>query len=174
MSPEVPFKPVFEPLDRQNHDRAAFNCGVESLDRYFHRQAGQDLARGLAVPYVMVDPESLKVAGYYTLTNYRVDVGELPPEVTRRVSYTYVPATLIGRLAIDVNYRGKGLGEILLRDALVRSLENSHRVASLAVVVDAIDDSASNFYQRYGFIPFPGHPNRLFLPMATIQRLIDA
>ena len=172
MGSEIPFKPIFEPLGTQ-HDRAAFHCGNESLDLYFQRQAGQDLRRHLAVPYVMVDPRANKVAGYYTLTNYKIDVGELSTAVARRIPYPDVPATLIGRLAVDVGYRGQGLGAILLRDALGRSLQNSTVVASLAVVVDAIDEAATNFYQHYGFILFPNHPDRFYLPMDTIKQLIQ-
>ena len=172
MGPELPFKPIFEPLGDQ-HDRAVFHCGTAPLDLYFQRQAEQDLRRRLAVPYVMVDPRSNKVAGYYTLTNYKIEVGELPAEITRRIPYADIPATLIGRLAIDVAYHGQGLGGILLRDALGRCLQNSSLVASLAVVVDAIDESASGFYQHYGFILFPNHPDRLFLPMDTIKQLIQ-
>ena len=172
MASEFPFKPKFEPLGTQ-HDRAAFHCGTESLDRYFHQQAGQDLRRRLAVPYVMVDPQANIIAGYYTLTNYQVAVGELPPEITRRIPYTDVPATLIGRLALDLKYQGQGLTRLLLMDALSRSFQNSYRIASLAVVVDAIDERASTIYQRYSFIPFPNHVNRLFIPMDTIKKLFE-
>ena len=172
MASEFPFKPIFEPLGTQ-HDRAAFHCGTESLDRYLHHQAGQDLRRHLAVPYVMVDSRANTIAGYYTLTNYQVAVGELPPEISRRVPYTDVPATLLGRLALDLKYQGQGLARILLLDALNRSFQNSSRVASLAVVVDAIDDNANSFYQHYGFIPFSNHPSRLFLPMDTMKKLFE-
>ena len=173
MGSELTFKPTFEPLGPQ-HDRAAFHCGNESLDRYFHQQAGQDLRRRLAVPYVMLDHRTNIIAGYYTLTNYKIEVGELPTGITRRIPYSDVPATLIGRLALDMNYQGQGLGGVLLRDALGRSLQNSDHVASLAVAVDAIDDAASRFYQHYGFIPLPSHPDRLFLPMATINELLQS
>ena len=125
------------------------------------------------MPYVMLDSSSNKVAGYYTLTNYKIDVGQLPTEIIRRIPYPDIPATLIGRLAIDTNYQGQGLGAILLRDALARSLQNSTLVASLAVVVDAIDEAAAMFYQHYGFILFPNHTDRLFLPMDTIKELIQ-
>ena len=172
MALELPFKPIFEPLGSQ-HNRADFHCGNETLDRYFHQQAGQDLRRRLAVPYVMVDPGANTVAGYYTLTNYQVAVEELPPEITRRIPYADVPATLIGRLALDLKYQGQGLARLLLMDALNRSFQNSSRVASLAVVVDAIDDRASTIYQHYGFIPFSNHASRLFLPMDTIKKLFE-
>ena len=170
MGSEPPIKPIFEPLGTQ-HDRAAFHCGTESLDRYFHQQASQDFRRRLAVPYVMVEACANVIAGYYILTNYQVAVEELPPEITRRIPYNDVPATLIGRLALDLKCRGQGLTRLLLMDALSRSFQNSHRVASLAVMVDAIDDRASTIYQHYGFIPFPNNANRLFLPMDTIKKL---
>jgi predicted GNAT family N-acyltransferase len=84
--------------------------------------------------------------------------------------YPLVPATLLGRLAVDVRLRGKGAGEHLLMDALRRALEASREVASVAVVVDAKDDSAVSFYRRYGFIGFADQPRRLFLPMAVIEK----
>lgn len=81
-----------------------------------------------------------------------------------------IPATLLGRLARSVEFRGQGIGEVLLVDALKRALQNSAQVASWAVVVDAKDDEAVNFYKRYGFIPFPNKPNRQFLPMNSIRK----
>jgi len=85
--------------------------------------------------------------------------------------YPVVPATLLGRLAVDVRLRGKGAGEHLLMDALRRALEAAREVASLAVVVDAKDDAAVSFYRHYDFISFADRPRRLFLPMAVIEKL---
>jgi predicted GNAT family N-acyltransferase len=82
-----------------------------------------------------------------------------------------VPATLIGRLAVSTVFRGQGLGEILLMDALHRSLSLSAQIASAAVIVDAKDDHARRFYLKYGFLELPDVPGRLFLPMKTIERL---
>jgi len=82
-----------------------------------------------------------------------------------------VPATLLARLAVDKNHRGKGIGEFLLVDALYRSLTHSREIGSVAVVVDAKDDGARNFYRRYGFIQFHDQPYRLFIPMGTIEKL---
>ena len=82
-----------------------------------------------------------------------------------------VPTTLLGRLARSLDQKGKGIGEILLVDALKKALENSATVASWAVVVDAKDDNASAFYKRFGFIEIRNTPNRLFLPMREIEEL---
>jgi predicted GNAT family N-acyltransferase len=78
---------------------------------------------------------------------------------------------LIGRLARDLQFRGTGAGEFLLMNALQRALRASTEVGSYAVTIDAIDESASAFYSNYGFAPLVGHPNRLYLPMASIARL---
>jgi ribosomal protein S18 acetylase RimI-like enzyme len=156
----------------KQHDRSGFSCGAEPLDRYLREQAGQDARKRVAVPFVLREGKGNAVLGYYTLSALSVDVGAWPEDVARKLpKYPFVPATLLGRLAVDRGLRGKGAGEHLLMDALRRALAASREVASVAVVVDAKDDNAVSFYRRYGFITFPDQPNRLFLPMATIEPL---
>jgi len=87
--------------------------------------------------------------------------------------YPVVPATLIGRLAVDKRYRGKGIGELLLMDALARCAQVSKQVACAAVIVDAKDDTAKRFYIKYGFIELPGVENRLFIPIATVEAMLS-
>ena len=160
-----------EPLGK-HHDRSAFSCGVEPLDRYLREQAGQDTRKRVAAPFVLCEGKSNAVLGYYTLSALSVDVGAWPADVARKLPrYPLVPATLLGRLAIDTRLRGKGAGEHLLMDALRRALEASREVASVAVVVDAKDESALSFYERYGFVSFTDQATKLFLPMVTIERL---
>jgi predicted GNAT family N-acyltransferase len=160
-----------EPLGRQ-HDRSTFSCGIEPLDRYLREQAGQDARRRVAAPFVLCEDKSNTVLGYYTLSALSIDVGAWPEDVAKKLPrYPVVPATLLGRLAIDSRLRGQGAGEHLLMDALRRALEASRKVASVAVVVDTKDDSAVSFYARYGFIRFADQPRRLFLPMAPIERM---
>lgn len=160
-----------EALDKQ-HSRSGFSCGVEPLDRYLREQAGQDARKRVAAPFVLCEGKSNAVLGYYTLSALSVDVGAWPEDVARKLpKYPYVPATLLGRLAVDRRLRGKGAGEHLLMDALRRALAASREVASVAVVVDAKDDTVVSFYRRYGFSTFPDQPNRLFLPMAVVEQL---
>jgi predicted GNAT family N-acyltransferase len=160
---------LIEPLG-SHHNRAAFCCGIEPLDVYFKRQAGQEARKRIAAPFVLLDKSSNTVAGYYTLSSIGINVGELPPEVTKKFpKYPILPATLLGRLAVDKKYQGKKLGEILLMDALYRSLKNE--IASMTVVVDAKDDQACSFYEHYEFIRFPNFTNRLFLTMSTIEKI---
>ena len=161
-----------EPLGKK-HDRAAFSCGKQKLDRYFREQASQDARRHIAAPIVAVHEESeTTVLGYYTLSAFAVELGSLPEAtVTRLRHYPLVPATLLGRLAVDQTHKGRGLGEFLLTDALRRAYEQSAQIASAAVVVEAMDDEAHRFYRYFDFIAFPERQDRLFLPMATIGKL---
>lgn len=101
----------------------------------------------------------------------------MPAEIAKRLRvprYEKLPATLLGRLARSKEFRGSGAGELLLMDALKRALDHSRNIASLAVVVDAKDEKAGAFYKAYGFIDLPDHPNRLFIPMQTIEQLFFA
>jgi ribosomal protein S18 acetylase RimI-like enzyme len=153
------------------HDRAAFSCGVEVLDAYLRTQAGQDLRKRAAVPFVLTE-DGKTIAGYYTLSQFAVELGALPENVAKRLpKYPLVSVTLLGRLAVSTADRGRGLGEMLLMDALHRSLESSMQVASAAVIVDAQDDSAVSFYKKYGFLELPRIDRRLFLPMGTIEQM---
>jgi len=151
----------------------AFDCGVPVLNSYLQQYARQDLERGVATPYVLVPSTNLiEIAGFYTLTATAVKLAELPAETIKRLpKYPFVPATLLGRLAVSVKYRGKGLGEYLLIDALKRSLEASRVVGSAAVIVDAKDSSGVRFYERYGFKLLPDQNLRLFIAMKIIAKL---
>lgn len=166
---ETPYS--IEPLG-QDHDRAAFSCGKEPLDRYIKEQANQDARRHYAAPFVLVERGRKMVLGYYTLSSFGVNLKDLPGDTIRKLPrYPLVPATLLGRLAVDQNHHGKGLGELLLMDALRRSLDQADVIGSAVVVVDAMDQEAWRFYRNFEFIPFQNHKGRLFLPMMTILKL---
>ena len=161
---------VIEPLGPK-HDRAAFSCSVEALDAYLHKQAGQDFKKRAAVPFV-ITPDGKTIAGYYTLSQYAVQLDAIPPEVAKKLpKYPHVPATLLGRLAVSSAFRGQGLGEMLLMDALHRALRHSQEMASAGIVVDAKDAAALAFYKKYGFLELPKVERRLFLPMGTVEEL---
>jgi GNAT superfamily N-acetyltransferase len=112
------------------------------------------------------------IAGYYTLSSTSVQLAELPAQTVRNLPrYPLVPATLLGRLAVDRRHQGKGYGRFLLGDALHRAARSE--IASFAMIVDAKDESARRFYERESFLPFPDQPMKLFRPMADIRRLFD-
>jgi predicted GNAT family N-acyltransferase len=153
-----------------DHDRAGFYSGVPELDRYLHRQAGQDARRKVAAPFVLIDLNGVLV-GYYTLSAYSVRVGELPEAIAKKLPrYPLLPATLLGRLAISTSCRGQHLGRFLLMDALHRSWKNTLQVASVGVVVDALDKNARAFYLHHEFRSLRDHPDKLFIAMATIEK----
>lgn len=165
-----PFIYVIQPLTKE-HNRLSFHCGSEALDHYLQKQASQDLRRYLAAVFVLQDLEQKRIAGYYTLAATAIRLADLPGELTRKMpKYPQIPATLLGRLAVDEGYQGLGLGTFLLFDALNRSF--SSEVASMAVVVDAKNEQAKAFYEYHQFIPFTQQPRRLYLPMGTIKKML--
>jgi ribosomal protein S18 acetylase RimI-like enzyme len=170
---EGPFVQI-EPLDRKRHDRSTFSCGAPALDAYLQRQASQDMEKHVAVVYVaLIEPPT--IAGYYTLSQFSIDLVHLPDAIAKRLPrYPVVPATLLGRLAVSSALRGQRIGESLLFDALHRSLLQSAHLASTGVLVDAKDDNAAAFYRRYGFTQILDAGSRLFLPMKTIEQMFSA
>ncbi|MCJ2135715.1 GNAT family N-acetyltransferase [Methylobacterium sp. J-026] len=162
--------PVIAALDPARHDRSRFACGVEALDRYLRMQAGQDARRRVAAPYVLLEPPSAAVIGFYTLSNTSIRSAELPATLVKKLPrYPILPATLLGRLAVDGTRRGEGFGTLLLLDAFRRCLRSE--AATLAVVVDAKDAAAASFYERHEFLRLTDLPDRLFKPMAEIEAL---
>lgn len=161
-----------EPFDRQRHIRSGFTCGIKELDQYLHKQISQDRKRSITAPFVVCREDALEVLGLYTLSALRVELCSLPKDTVRKLpQYPEIPATRIGRLAVDLRWRGMRLGEYLLLDALHKSWQQSHRIGAFAVIVDATNDEARKFYAKYGFKTFPNHPNRLFLPMNIVKKI---
>jgi ribosomal protein S18 acetylase RimI-like enzyme len=159
----------FEPLSKA-HDRTTFFSGSLELDRWFRMQAGQDARRGVTRVFVAVD--GVGVAGFYTLSMFSVASDSMPTDVTRALPrYPDVPAALIGRLARAERVRGRGFGELLVVDALRRILVAAKDVAAFAIVVDAKDLQAEEFYRRFGFVSFPSRQSRMFLPAATAAKI---
>lgn len=154
------------------HDRSRFSCGVQALDNYLKKQANQDINRDIAAIYVLTEEGSNVVLGYYTLSSTIISLDDLPNAISKRLpKYPNLPAILIGRLALDKRCQSKGYGEILLVDALKRSLDLSNAMGSMAVVVDAINEKAKSFYERFGFISFQDIHCRLFITMKSIRKL---
>lgn len=159
----------FEPLGA--HDRAAFSCGTEALDNYIRKQASQDVRKKVAVVYVAT-LDGKTILGYYTLSQYSVQLRDIPIELSKKFpKYPAIPATLLGRLARDISTKGQGVGELLLLDALYRALAMSEQVASAAVITDAKNQKAVDFYKKYGFTELPKTELRLFLPMPAVAAL---
>ena len=154
----------FELLDR-HRDRSSFCSGEAALDNWFHKRAGQDDRRDVARVFVALDED--RIAGYYSLGAFSLGLGTLPAKLSAKLPrYDTIPAALIGRLARDERYRGEGVGEMLLTDAINRALIVARNMAIYAIVVDAKNSQAAAFYQTYGFVPFPLDPERLLITAA--------
>jgi GNAT superfamily N-acetyltransferase len=161
------------PLDSQTHDRTAFSCGVPELDRYIREHASQDVKRDMARVFVAVRAGAPTVCGYYGLSATSFQRESLLAEQAKRLPRYPVPAALLGRLAVDDGAKGNGLGAFLLMDALNRILLATQTLAVHALIVEATDATAGAFYRKYGLIPSIDERRRLFLPMATIRKLVD-
>ncbi len=164
---------VIEPLAGR-HDRSAFSCGQPDLDDWFKRRAGQDERRNVARVFVAVDSD-LGVVGFYSLSSFKLEIDDLPEPMARKLPrYDRVPAALIGRLARDSRVRGKGIGELLLADAVRRILGAAQSLAVFAILVDAKDEHAAAFYEGFGFQRFPLNRNKLFLLISSAAKAVES
>lgn len=157
-----------------SHRKKEFSCGKEMLDNYLQKQANQDIKRKLSVCFVLNDKETNLIQGYYTLANNSISQNLIPAKFQKKLpkSYTSIPTTILGRLAVDNRFKGKGVGKLLLIDALKRSYEIAKSIGSFAVIVDPLDKAAEKFYNKYGFIKLPDS-EKMFLPMNTIKTLFE-
>lgn len=153
-------------LDARRHDRAAFRCGVLALDGYLHKYAAQQNAKGISTVYVLVDDAApSRILGFYTLSAAQVDVQQLSDTDRKKLPRYPVPCFRMGRLACDSAQAGNGLCEVLMGCAVDRCLHARSLVGAYALLVDAKDDKAKVFYQRYGFIACADAPLTLYLPL---------
>lgn len=148
----------------RSYNRKKFSCGNDELDSYIKNYISQDIRRNLCKAFVALDDNN--VVGFYTLSSYAVaesDIGNLP--------YSIIPAVLIGRLAVDSAAKKKGLGRLLLKDALSRIVNASHAIGIHTICVEAKNIEAQSFYKKYGFIEYPSDKLKLYLPIKSIKHL---
>jgi ribosomal protein S18 acetylase RimI-like enzyme len=158
---------LLAPLDAA-HDRAKFHCDSEPLNRYLREQATQDIRRRVAACFVAL-ANGQRIAGYYTLASASLYLADLPASTIKKLPrYPTLPAVRMGRLAVDHEFKGQGLGGALLADALERAARSE--IAAFVLVVDAKDEAAADFYKHHGFMALPDSPLTLFLPLATVQQ----
>lgn len=153
-------------LDAKRHDRAAFRCGVPALDDYLQKYAAQQNAKGISTVFVLVDHAApSKILGFYTLSAAQVGVQQLSDAERKKLPRYPVPCFRMGRLARHIENHGDGLGEILIGCAVDRCLHARSLVGAYALLVDAKNEKAKSFYERYGFIPCADEPMTLYLPL---------
>lgn len=151
-----------------NAQTSLFSCGEPILDAYLHNYAKQDIKRSIARIFI-ASPigEPQRVAGFYSLSAASIAADSFPEAMRRKLPRYPVPVALIGRLAVDEQAQGKGLGSVLLVDACKRVVAASQSLAVAAMVVDAKSPQAATFYQHFGFIELPGQQGRWMLPYST-------
>ncbi|WNJ17210.1 GNAT family N-acetyltransferase [Pontibacter sp. G13] len=156
------------------HNRKDFNSGSRYLDLYLRKTVNQDIRRKLTACYVLADEPDNRVMGYYTLSNNLLPRDTLPERMAKKLpsSYPGIPAILLGRLAVDQDFQGRGIGKALLIDALARCYQISNTLGAFAVIVDPIGQAAEEFYAQFGFLRLVD-TNKMFLPMRAIKRLLD-
>lgn len=144
------------------HDVAGFDCGRPALNSYLTRYALANQAMNGAQTYVAMD-EDRGVVGYYSLAVGQVQHAGAPDRLIKGLARHPVPVMILARLAVDQAWQGKRLGQGLLRDALLRTLQASDIAGLRAIVVHAKDEGARRFYQHFGFTPWADNPLQLFL-----------
>lgn len=153
-----------------SHKKNLFECEEPSLGSYLRKQAGQDVKRQVAACFILEGAHGA-IKGYYTLSADSIDRSLIPESLQKKLPYKNLPVTLLGRLARDRNYKGRGIGELLLADALSRAYRASYAIGACAVVTDPINEKARNFYKSFGFITLES--GRMFIPMETIKASIS-
>jgi GNAT superfamily N-acetyltransferase len=154
----------------KNHRRDQFDCGEESLTRYLKLFAMQNMRKMLSTCYVHAK-EDLQVKAYYTLSNYSLIKNDIKPDTFPfKIVFDHIPTTLLGKLAVDKTMQNQGMGKWMVLDALFQSYKIAMLSGSIAVVVEALNENAANFYQRLGLKLL--HDNKYIITMKSIEKLI--
>ena len=164
---------IFEEIS-DHHDRAAFECEATPLTEYLKKFAKQNHEKGITLTFVAIEkgkPQS--ILGYYSVNAGQVDFDSLPADARKRIPKYPIPIMRLGRLAVDKQVKGKGIGRALLMDAFNRAIEASKTLGVFAVIVDAKDENAKAFYKKYGFIEFLDKPMALFILMSTVKDALN-
>lgn len=170
---------VIEPFDPEKHDRTAFSCGIEQVDNYFRKTANKLAKAGNVRLYVMAVPDG-GVIGFYAINAHGVHYEDLPSKFARtRTAHGSIPAAYISMIGRDRRFRGEGYGGDLLVDALKRIARAADEIGIAVVMMDVLDcgdpDRVARrqaLYAGFGFMPLPSNPRRLFLPLATVRKLL--
>jgi predicted N-acetyltransferase YhbS len=164
---------IIEPLNPAKHRREEFDCGVPVLNDFLRTRARKEMDAGTSTCFVMVAEDAPgRIVGYYTLSAATIARTELPETILKKLPrYDAMPATLLGRLARDLNVKGQSIGQRLMLSALNRSVSASKEVASLAIITDPKDAKARAFYEAFGFRLLT--PQRMFLTMKEAEALLS-
>ncbi|AFZ05500.1 GCN5-related N-acetyltransferase [Oscillatoria nigro-viridis PCC 7112] len=166
---------LIAPIDRIERSTSSlkkepFNSGNPELDRYFKQYAQKNDRDGIAKTFVAFSSGGSQIIGYYSCCAGVVEREDLPADLRQRLPRYPIPAILIAKLAVDRSMQGRGLGKQLLLHALARAIDVSEIVGVYGVRVDAIDEKAKEFYQKFGFLECQETALSLFMLMNTIKQ----
>jgi GNAT superfamily N-acetyltransferase len=154
----------------RDHNRAAFDCGNDELNRYLRNTARQHIEKGMSRTFVLIeDSNQTEILGFFTLASCEIRVEKLPRKYAKKYP-ARAPAAKLARVAVKKNLQRKGLGTQLMVNAIERILRVSEHLGIIGFFVDAKNDEARRFYEQFGFIPLPDNPLELFLPLATLRK----
>jgi len=160
------------PLDKK-HDRSGFDCGEPSLNIYIRERAGQHARKDISRTFVAVSPGDRIVQGYYTLATGSIKFESMPPKQRKGLPSEYpIPTAYLVRLAVDKRYQRKGLGGVLLYDAMARAVRAADDMGIHAFMVQAVSDPAKTFYIQHGFAPVEDDPLHLFVTTKVVRKLL--
>jgi GNAT superfamily N-acetyltransferase len=166
LSPPIAWR---EEAISKRHDRKSFDCGSGELNEYLRRYARQNHESGGAKTFVAVPQnQPAQILGYYTISPGAIEFAKVPVTVTRRLGRYEVPVFRLGRLAVDRSAQGSGLGGELLLAAGKRALSVAVEVGGVALAIDAKNERAAAWYQRFGALRMLDDPLKLVLPLKTI------
>jgi GNAT superfamily N-acetyltransferase len=151
------------------HDVSPFTSGEPALDDWLRRRALPNQASGASRTYVVA--ASGRVVGYYAIANGAVALVDAPGRVRRNMPDP-IPVMVLARLAVDQAWHGQGLGQALLRDAILRTLQAAQIAGIRAILVHAISDDARRFYLRHGFVESTAAPMTLMITVADAERAL--
>ena len=161
----------FHSLDK-SFERTQFDCGSDELNSFLKSKARQNQSVGFNATFVAIEQgdKIKRVLGFYSLSMGEIDLSSLPEEMLKKLPKHPVPVARMGRLAVDDSAKGQGLGKLLLVDAMKRIQAAAGSIGVYALLVDAKDDTAKDFYKKYGFIELVDEPMSLFLPLASFPK----
>jgi GNAT superfamily N-acetyltransferase len=155
-------------LLESSHDRGSFDCGIEPLNVYLKQYALQNQKKGIVRNYVTCLDR--RVVGYYSLAYGSVAQTEAPAAITKGIGKYPIPVMVLARLAVDVREKGRGVGQALLKNAVLRTLQAADIAGLKAIFVQAKNQEARQFYEKHGFISSPHDPLHLFFALDALRR----
>lgn len=154
------------------HLRREFRCGEAAVDDWLATKALQHQEKHLSVTKALLDGSGM-IAGYFTLATAQVDFHELPAELTKRLPRRMLPVAVLAWLGVERAHQGRGLGRLLLAQALRDCWEAGKTFAFIAVVLDCLSDASKTFYHHWDFEEVPGHPYRMFLSAKRLEAMVE-